>query len=70
MEMLPIIPPVAPIRGGLARGARYPPGETMKPATVDTVVSRRAVTIRAVLLFTSMILPWPSRGASMVKSTG
>src|SRR5713101_6271723 len=56
MEMLPIIPPVAPIRGGLARGARYPPGETMKPATADMVVSRRTATIRAVLLFTSMIL--------------
>jgi hypothetical protein len=70
MEMLPIIPPVAPIRGGLPRGARYPPGETMKPATVDTAVSRRAATIRAVLLFTSIILAWPSRGASMVKSTG
>jgi hypothetical protein len=56
MEMLPIIPPIAPIRGGLARGARYPPRETMKPETVDMVVSRRAATIRAVLLFTSMIL--------------
>jgi len=56
MEMLPMIPPVASIRGGLARGARYPPGETMKPATVDTVVSKRAATIRAVLPFTIMIL--------------
>src|SRR6266571_7767642 len=63
MEMLPIIPPVAPIRGGLARGARYPPGETMKPATVDTVIRARTARIRAELLVTSMILAWPSRGA-------
>ena len=50
MDMLPLIPPVAPIRGGLARGDRYPPGETMRPAVVETVVRIRADMSRAALL--------------------
>ena len=70
MEMLPFIPLVVPSKGGLAMGDRYPPGETMKPVAVDTVVSRRAAKIRAVLLLTSMILAWLARGATTVKSTG
>jgi len=60
IEILPTIPPVAPCRGGLARGARYPPGETMKPATVNAVVSKSAATITAVVLVTRMILTWLS----------
>jgi hypothetical protein len=56
MEMLPFIPLEAPNKEGLARGERYPPGETMKPATVDTVVRKRTQKTRAALLVTSMIL--------------
>jgi len=56
METLPFIPPVAPSSEGLASGDRYPPGETMKPATVDALVRKRAQKIRAALLVTSMIL--------------
>ena len=57
IEMVPAIPPVAPSKAGLARGARYPPGETMNPATVDTVVRKRAAIIRALLIVIGMILP-------------
>ena len=56
IEILPTIPPVAPDSGGPARGARYPPGETMKPATVDAVVRKRNPRIKAELFVTSMIL--------------
>ena len=56
MEMLPVIPLVAPRSPGLARWDRYPPGETMKPATVDTVVRKRAARIRAELLDICMIV--------------
>jgi hypothetical protein len=52
METLPVIPPLAPSRGGPARWDRYPPGETMKPAPVDTAVRRRTPTMRAELLNT------------------
>ncbi len=57
MEMLPIIPPVAPSRAGPARGDRYPPGETMKPVTVDTVVRKRIAMIRPELLVISTLVP-------------
>jgi len=56
METLPSIPPAAPSSEGLASGDRYPPGETMKPATVDAVVRKTTQKIRAALLVTSMIL--------------
>jgi len=56
METLPSIPPVAPSSEGLASGDRYPPGETMKPATIDAVVRKRTQKIRAALLVTSMII--------------
>jgi hypothetical protein len=56
MEMLPFIPLEAPNREGLASGERYPPGETMNPATVDAVVRKRTQKIKAALLVTSMIL--------------
>jgi hypothetical protein len=57
MVMLPVIPLEGPRREGLARGERYPPGETMKPATVDTVVRKSAARIRAELLVTCMTTP-------------
>ena len=57
MDILPTIPPLMPNNGGLVRGARYPPGDTMNPATVDAMVSRRAAMIRAVLILTRMVLP-------------
>ena len=56
METLPSIPPVASSSEGLASGDRYPPGETMKPATIDAVVRKRTQKIRAALLVTSMII--------------
>ena len=56
METLPSIPPAAPSSEGLASGDRYPPGETMKPATIDAVVRKRTQKIRAALLVTSMII--------------
>jgi len=56
METLPSIPPVAPSSEGLASGDRYPPGETMKPATIDAVVRKRTQKIRAAFLVTSMII--------------
>jgi hypothetical protein len=57
METVPFIPLVAPSRGGLAIGEKYPPGEIMKPAAVDTVVRASAVMMSAVLLVTRVIVP-------------
>ncbi len=57
MAMLPVIPLEAPKRAGLASGERYPPGDTVKPANADTLVSRRAARIRAELLVTCMTVP-------------
>ena len=57
IEMPPVIPPVAPSRGGPARGERYPPGATMNPATVDIVVRKRAAMIMTILLVTCMTIP-------------
>jgi hypothetical protein len=57
MVILPFIPLEVPRRAGPASEDRYPPGETTKPATVDTVVRRRAARMRAVLLVARMIVP-------------
>ena len=70
MEMLPLIPSVAPSSEGLASGDRYPPGETMKPATVDAVVRKRTQKIRAALLVTSMLLALVVYVVATVKPTG
>jgi len=56
IETLPVIPPVAPSSEGLASGDRYPPGETMKPATVDAAVRKSTQKVKTELLATSMIL--------------